>query len=78
MICGKPNASMINGVLNEIGLDAGRCAMIGDRIYTDMAMAEASGVHGVLVLSGEASLEDAESSQVKIDLVVPSVDSLFN
>ena len=69
---------MINGVLNEIGLDAGRCAMIGDRIYTDMAMAEASGVHGVLVLSGEASLEDAESSQVKIDLVVPSVDSLFN
>ena len=69
---------MINGVLNEIGLDAGRCAMIGDRIYTDMAMAEASGVHGVLVLSGEASLEDAESSHVKIDLVVPSVDSLFN
>jgi len=78
MICGKPNASMITGVLDEIGLDPGRCAMIGDRIYTDMAMAEASGVHGVLVLSGEASLEDAESSHVKIDLVVPSVDSLFN
>ena len=78
MICGKPNASMITGVLDEIGLDPGRCAMIGDRIYTDMAMAEASGVHGVLVLSGEASLEDAESSQFNIDLVVPSVHSLFN
>ena len=69
---------MITGVLDEIGLDPGRCAMIGDRIYTDMAMAEASGVHGVLVLSGEASLEDAESSQFNIDLVVPSVHSLFN
>ena len=58
-ICGKPSASMITGVLDELGLEPVKCAMIGDRIYTDMAMARASGVHGVLVLSGEATQDDA-------------------
>ena len=50
--------------------------MVGDRIYTDMAMAEASGVHGILVLSGEATAEDALASGVSMSLVAPSVDSL--
>lgn len=75
-ICGKPNPSMILGVIEELGIDPKRCAMVGDRIYTDMAMAEASGVHGVLVLSGEAIADDALSSDVQISLVVPSVDAL--
>jgi len=67
---------MILGTIDELGLMADRCAMVGDRIYTDMAMAESSGVHGVLVLSGEATAEDAEASEVSMSLVVPSVDSL--
>ena len=75
-ICGKPNPSMILGVIEELGIDPKRCAMVGDRIYTDMAMAEASGVHGILVLSGEATADDALSSGVHISMVVPSVDSL--
>ena len=75
-VCGKPNPSMILGVIEELGIDPKRCAMVGDRIYTDMAMAEASGVHGVLVLSGEATADDALSSDVHISLVVPSVDGL--
>ena len=75
-ICGKPNQSMILGVIEELGLAAECCAMVGDRIYTDMAMAEASGVHGILVLSGEATAEDASASGVRMSLVAPSVDSL--
>jgi ribonucleotide monophosphatase NagD (HAD superfamily) len=67
---------MILGVIEELGLAAECCAMVGDRIYTDMAMAEASGVHGILVLSGEATAEDASSSGVRMSLVAPSVDSL--
>ena len=75
-ICGKPNPSMILGVIEELGFAAECCAMVGDRIYTDMAMAEASGVHGILVLSGEATAEDASASGVRMSLVAPSVDSL--
>ena len=67
---------MITGVLEDCGLRASKCAMIGDRIYTDMAMAEASGVHGILVLSGEATSEDVDSSKIKPGLVVSSVAAL--
>ena len=75
-ICGKPNPSMILGMIGELGLGVECCAMIGDRIYTDMAMADASGVHGILVLSREATAEDAATSDVRMSLVAPSVDSL--
>ena len=37
--------------------------MVGDRIYTDMAMARAAGVLGVLVLSGEATAADAAAAR---------------
>ena len=67
---------MILGMIGELELGLECCAMIGDRIYTDMAMADASGVHGILVLSGEATAEDAATSDVRMSLVAPSVDSL--
>jgi NagD protein len=50
--------------------------MIGDRLYTDMEMAEKAGVHGILVLSGEATMEDLESAPQSPSLVVGSVDEL--
>ena len=35
--------------------------MVGDRIYTDTAMAHNAGAFGVLVLSGETTLETADA-----------------
>jgi ribonucleotide monophosphatase NagD (HAD superfamily) len=48
-------------------------AMVGDRIYTDMAMAERAGAFGVLVLSGEATLKDTQQCDVKIPLIVKNI-----
>jgi len=59
-----------------LGLSVDRCAMVGDRLYTDMEMAERAGVHGVLVLSGEATLSDIDGSGLSPSLVVDSVASL--
>ena len=50
--------------------------MIGDRLYTDMEMADRAGVHGVLVLSGEATMESFEAAPQAPSLVVGSVDEL--
>ncbi len=47
--------------------------MVGDRIYTDMTMAEKAGALGVLVLSGEAALKDAENCKIHIPLVVENI-----
>ena len=51
--------------------------MVGDRLYTDMEMASRAGCVSVLVLSGEATLEDLELSNIDVDIVVNSVDSLL-
>ncbi len=75
-VCGKPNPGMILHKVEALGLRPEQCAMIGDRLYTDMEMAEKSGVHGILVLSGEATMEDLESAPQNPSLVVGSVDEL--
>ena len=75
-VCGKPNAGMILHKVDEIGLRPEQCAMIGDRLYTDMEMAQRAGVHGILVLSGEATIEDLQTAPQTPSLVVGSVDEL--
>ena len=75
-VCGKPNAGMILHKVNEIGLRPEQCAMIGDRLYTDMEMAQRAGVQGILVLSGEATMEDLDAAPQTPSLVVGSVDEL--
>ena len=75
-ISGKPNAGMILHKVEELGLAPEECAMVGDRLYTDMEMAERAGVHGVLVLSGEATREDLVAAPQNPSLVVGSVAEL--
>ncbi len=76
-ICGKPNAGMILHKVEELGLRAEQCAMVGDRLYTDIEMAERAGAHGILVLSGEATMADLAVSPQNPSLVVDSVASLL-
>ena len=54
----KANAGMILHKIEELGLNPKKCAMVGDRLYTDIAMANRAGCVGILVLSGEATRED--------------------
>jgi ribonucleotide monophosphatase NagD (HAD superfamily) len=68
---------MILHKVKELGLQPQQCVMVGDRLYTDIEMANRAGVKGVLVLSGEATLEDLEQSPQKPDLVVNSVDEML-
>ena len=76
-ITGKPNPGMIMHKIEELGYKPEECAMVGDRLYTDMEMASRAGCVSVLVLSGEATLEDLELSNIDVDIVVNSVDSLL-
>src|SRR4051794_5916328 len=52
---GKPGAEMLETVLGMLGLPAGRCVMIGDRLSTDIAMVAAAGMDSALVLTGETT-----------------------
>ena len=76
-ITGKPNPGMIMHKIEELGLEAAECAMVGDRLYTDMEMAIQAGCVSVLVLSGEATMKDLEESGKEVSVVVNSVDALL-
>lgn len=56
---GKPDPNMISGITSRHGLRPDEIAMVGDRIYTDIAMAHNAGALGVLVLTGETTLDTA-------------------
>ena len=56
---GKPDPNMLYGIMQSHGLASEEIAMVGDRIYTDTATAHNAGAVGVLVLSGETTLETA-------------------
>tara|TARA_B100001540_G_scaffold158992_1_gene140837 strand:- start:1554 stop:2396 length:843 start_codon:yes stop_codon:yes gene_type:complete len=80
-ISGKPNAGMILHKIEELGLLPERCAMVGDRLYTDIAMANRAGCVGVLVLSGEATMDDVvelnEGAEQMPTIIVNSVAELL-
>jgi HAD superfamily hydrolase (TIGR01450 family) len=56
---GKPGAEMLETVLDMLGLPAGNCVMVGDRLSTDIAMAVAGGMDSALVLTGETTANAA-------------------
>ena len=72
-VLGKPNVAMLDGVRQRLGLKRSQIAMVGDRIYTDIAMARNAGILGVLVLSGEARADDLEETSDRPDMVVEDV-----
>jgi HAD superfamily hydrolase (TIGR01450 family) len=72
-VFGKPDPAMLQGILQRHSLKPENLAMVGDRLYTDMAMARGAGALGVLVLSGEATAAEAERHQPKPDLIVPTL-----
>ncbi len=75
---GKPNAAMVRLGLEKLGVGDQRAgtAMVGDRLYTDIAMAHAAGITGVLVLSGETSADEAAVADPPPDHVCSSVAAL--
>ena len=52
---GKPSPIMLQTSLDILGLAASECLMVGDRLYTDIAMAVDAGVDSALVLTGEST-----------------------
>ncbi|MCI2049229.1 MAG: HAD-IIA family hydrolase [Lachnospiraceae bacterium] len=77
-IIGKPNRDICDYLMARIGgnISPGSVAMVGDRLYTDIAAGVHAGMTSILVLSGEASLEDAEASSFTPDLIFDSVQNI--
>ncbi len=62
LVVGKPNRMIIDAVAHKLGLQISEMAMVGDRLYTDIALGATSGITTCLVLSGETHPEDLKDS----------------
>lgn len=73
---GKPDPNMLIGILQQKQLQPEEIAMVGDRIYTDIAMAQNAGAVGVLVLSGETTIEVANAAPNPPDVIAENIGEL--
>ena len=73
---GKPDPNMLSGICSRMNLEPAQIAMVGDRIYTDIAMAHNAGAFGVLVLSGETTLEVAKQAPRQPSLICRDIEEL--
>ncbi len=77
VVIGKPYQTMADYAMRRLGVgDSASTAMVGDRLYTDIKMANDSGMTGILVLSGETTQDMADAASEMPDIVVEHVGCL--
>jgi HAD superfamily hydrolase (TIGR01457 family) len=62
LIVGKPNSLLAEYAAERTGIPVSAMCMIGDRLYTDIALGAAAHIPTILVLSGETRAEDVAGS----------------
>ena len=75
---GKPNRNMIDVVSHMTGVPNERICAVGDRLYTDIAVAQNAGSVSVLVLSGETTQEMVDAATQKPDYILADVAELHD
>lgn len=75
VIVGKPNAPIVEALSEKTGFLAAAHCMIGDRMYTDIALGR-WGIITALVLSGETQASDLAASVYSPDFVVRDIAAM--
>ena len=76
VILGKPYAGIVEEALRITGLQKRELAMVGDRLYTDIATGRNFGILSILVLTGEAKVEDIAKTGVEPDLIFERLSAM--
>ena len=77
-VIGKPSRTFFETALIDMGVKPARAAMIGDDIDSDIGGAQAACMKGILVKTGKYRQELVEKSSVRPDVVVDSINELYN
>lgn len=75
-VFGKPSKYMVKVALEMLRLQPEYCAMVGDRLETDIRMAKEHGLTAILVLSGVTKTYDLRDSFWLPDYVLQSIAEL--
>ena len=61
---GKPYKETVDMLTSITGIKAKDMCFVGDRLYTDVATGVNNGASGILVLSGESTMQTVEESDI--------------
>jgi arabinose operon protein AraL len=78
VVVGKPSPIILQSALETLGVTARDCAIVGDRIETDIVMGKRLGLATVLVLSGITRADDPRIATLGPDLVLPGIHALLS
>lgn len=73
---GKPEPDMAYLALQKTGFSKEETALLGDRLYTDIACGVNAGISTVFMLSGEGTMEDVEKSDSKPEYIYDNIRKL--
>jgi arabinose operon protein AraL len=73
VVVGKPSPIILEDALRILGLPPADCAVVGDRLETDILMGKRQGLGTVLVLSGITRPGDPRIAEMAPDVVLPSI-----
>ena len=77
VVIGKPEPLMPLLAMERTGYKKEETAVIGDRLYTDVKSGVNAGAVSVLVLSGEATLDDLLDSDVTPDIILDDCGAII-
>ncbi|MBE7013076.1 MAG: HAD-IIA family hydrolase [Ruminococcaceae bacterium] len=76
LFIGKPEPAMVELALDKTGFKKEEAAIMGDRLYTDIACGVNAGISSIFVLSGEGTMEDLAKSEVKPEFVYDNIRAI--
>jgi len=76
-IIGKPYGEIVDYMLERTNAARNETAVVGDRIYTDVAAGVNHGLTGILVLSGAATMADVQRSKLKPHFIFESLKEMI-
>lgn len=77
LFIGKPEPKMAELAIKMTGFSKEETAVVGDRIYTDIACGVNSGIDTVFLLSGEGTEEDIEKYNIRPKYVFKNIRELY-
>lgn len=77
VVIGKPSPLMPELAMERLGCSKDETCVIGDRIYTDIKSGLNAGITGILVLSGETTLQILEESSDKPHFVLKDASEIL-
>lgn len=76
LVVGKPNSLFAEYAAERTGIPVSAMCMIGDRLYTDIALGAAAGIPTILVLSGETRADEVEGSPYQPTYVFQDIQAV--